>query len=98
MQSVETMSEWILYWHSLDTEVRALAERLLERFAVTVGDLPAIAAHHAPSPAASTGVRWKSRSRGKHDSSSGGRQRRWLPQVGRTVRRIKLQARQGPVA
>ena len=46
MQSIEAMSEQILYWLSLDMQVRALAERLLERFAVTVGDLPASAAHH----------------------------------------------------
>ena len=38
---------FILYWLSLDTEGRALAERLLHGFAVTVGDLPASAAHHA---------------------------------------------------
>ena len=50
MQSVETMTERILYWLSLDMQVRALAERLLERFAVTVGDLPASAAHHHPEP------------------------------------------------
>jgi hypothetical protein len=42
----ETMTERILYWLSLDTEVRALAERLLQRFAVTVGDLPASTEHH----------------------------------------------------
>jgi Putative helicase len=42
----ETMTEQILYWLSLDTEVRALAERLLQRFAVTVGDLPASTEHH----------------------------------------------------
>jgi hypothetical protein len=41
-----TVEERILYWFSLDTQVRALAERLLERFAVTVGNLPASAAHH----------------------------------------------------
>jgi hypothetical protein len=41
-----TIEERILYWLSLDTQVRALAERLLQRFAVTVGDLPASAAHH----------------------------------------------------
>src|SRR6516165_2126909 len=41
-----TVEEQILYWLSLDLQVRALAERLLERFAVTVGDLPASAAHH----------------------------------------------------
>src|SRR5260370_26896 len=46
MQSVETMTEQILYWLSLDMQVRALAEKLLDRFAVTVGDLPASAAHH----------------------------------------------------
>ena len=50
MQSVETMTEQILYWLSLDMQVRALAERLLERFAVTVGDLPASAAHHHAEP------------------------------------------------
>ena len=50
MQSVEAMSDRILYWLSLDMEVRALAERLLERFAVTVGDLPASAAHHHAEP------------------------------------------------
>ena len=50
MQSVETISERILYWLSLDTQVRALAERLLQRFAVTVGDLPASAAHHHAEP------------------------------------------------
>ena len=46
MQSVETLTERLLYWLSLDVQVRALAERLLERFAVTLGDLPASAAHH----------------------------------------------------
>jgi hypothetical protein len=50
MQSVEIMTERILYWLSLDMQVRALAERLLERFAVTVGDLPASAAHHHAKP------------------------------------------------
>src|SRR5438874_13749347 len=50
MQSIEAMSEQILYWLSLDMQVRALAERLLERFAVTVGDLPASAAHHHAEP------------------------------------------------
>src|SRR5207245_7751257 len=50
MQSVESMTERILYWLSLDMQVRALAERLLERFAVTVGDLPASAAHHHAEP------------------------------------------------
>jgi hypothetical protein len=46
MQAVETMTERILYRLSLDVVVRALAERLLQRFAVTVSDLPASAAHH----------------------------------------------------
>src|SRR5437016_10358761 len=50
MQSVEAMSERTLYWLSLDTQVRALAERLLQRFAVTVGGLPASAAHHHAKP------------------------------------------------
>jgi hypothetical protein len=46
LSSVEEMTERILYWLSLDMQVRALAERLLERFAETVGDLPASAEHH----------------------------------------------------
>ncbi len=50
MQSVEAIRERILYWLSLDTQVRALAERLLQRFAVTVGDLPASAQHHHAEP------------------------------------------------
>ena len=50
MQAVETMTERILYWLSLDMQVRALAERLLDRFAVTVGDLPASAAHRHAEP------------------------------------------------
>jgi len=45
MPQSSTIEERILYWLSLDLQVRALAERLLERFAVTVGDLPASAAH-----------------------------------------------------
>jgi len=45
-----TIEEQILYWLSSDLQVRALAERLLERFAVTVGDLPASAAHHHAEP------------------------------------------------
>src|SRR5207302_10778019 len=45
-----TIEEQILYWLSLDLRVRALAERLLQRFAVTVGDLPASAAHHHAEP------------------------------------------------
>ena len=48
MQSVEAMSERILYWLSLDMQVRALAERLLQRFAAS-------AAHHHANLAASTG-------------------------------------------
>jgi hypothetical protein len=44
------MTERILYWLALDMEVRALAERLLERFAETVGDLPASADHHHSEP------------------------------------------------
>ncbi|SRR6266568_2176243 len=63
MQSVETMSERILYLLSFDTQVRSLAERLLQRFAVTVSDLPASAAHHDASTAAYIGIRSKSRSR-----------------------------------
>jgi len=50
MQSVEAITERVLYWLSLGTQVRALAERLLERFAVTVGDLPASAPHHHAEP------------------------------------------------
>src|SRR2546429_7625500 len=50
MQSVETMTEQMLCWLALAMQVRALAERLLERFAVTVGDLPASAAHHHAEP------------------------------------------------
>ena len=45
-----TVEEQILYWLSLDLRVRALAERLLQRFAVTLGDLPASAAHHHAEP------------------------------------------------
>src|SRR6266576_1596625 len=46
----DTIEERILYWLSLDLQVRALAERLLQRFAVTVGHLPASAAHHHAEP------------------------------------------------
>jgi hypothetical protein len=46
LSSVEEITERILYWLSLDMQVRALAERLLQRFADTVGDLPASAEHH----------------------------------------------------
>jgi len=35
MLQSDTIEERILYWLSLDLRVRALAERLLERFAVT---------------------------------------------------------------
>ncbi len=50
MSQSMTTEEQILYWLSLDLQVRALAERLLQRFAVTVGDLPASAAHHHAEP------------------------------------------------
>jgi hypothetical protein len=50
MPQSSTIEERILYWLSLDLRVRALAERLLQRFAVTVGDLPASAAHHHAEP------------------------------------------------
>ena len=63
MQSVEAISERILYWLSLDTQMRVLAERLLQRFAVTVSDLPASTAHHDESTAAYIGIRSKLRSR-----------------------------------
>src|SRR5260370_11258951 len=46
MPQSSTIKERVLYWLSLDTQVRALAERPLEGFAVTVGALPASAAHH----------------------------------------------------
>ena len=45
LQSMTT-EEQILYWLSLDLQVRALAERLLQRFAVTVG--PASQCHAPP--------------------------------------------------
>ena len=44
--AVEDIKEKVLYWLSLDRRVQALAERLLDRFADTVGDLPASAGHH----------------------------------------------------
>jgi len=50
MQLVETMTQRILFWLSLDTQMWALAERLLQGFAVTGGDLPASAAHHDAEP------------------------------------------------
>ncbi|MGH3430411.1 MAG: TraI domain-containing protein, partial [Terriglobales bacterium] len=46
MASVEQLTERILYRLSLDMKVRALAERLLHRFAETVGDLPASERDH----------------------------------------------------
>lgn len=46
MVSVEELTEKIFYWLSSDLQVRALAERLLHRFAETVGDLPASEKHH----------------------------------------------------
>ena len=50
MLQSSTIEARILYWLSLDMRVGALAKRLLERFAVTVGDLPASAAHHHAEP------------------------------------------------
>jgi hypothetical protein len=50
LPSVEDITERVLYWLSLDMQVRALAERLLGRFAKTVGDLPASADHHHSGP------------------------------------------------
>ena len=50
MRSVEDITERVLHWLSLDMQVRALAERLLHRFAETVGDLPASAEHHHAEP------------------------------------------------
>ena len=41
LRSLEDIKERVLHWLSLDMQVRALAERLLDRFAETVGDLPA---------------------------------------------------------
>jgi hypothetical protein len=64
MQSVEAISERILYWLSLNTQVRALAERLLQRFAVTVSDLPASTAHHDASTAAYISAFARSRAQG----------------------------------
>jgi len=43
LAQVKDISEKILYWLSLGVQLRALAERLLDRFADTVGDLPASA-------------------------------------------------------
>ena len=50
MLQSSTIEEPILHWLSLDMWVRALAERLLERFAVTAGDLPASAQHCHTDP------------------------------------------------
>jgi hypothetical protein len=47
---VEQLTDGILYWLSLNMQVRALAERLLHRFAETVGDLPASEKHHHAEP------------------------------------------------
>ena len=46
LRSVEDIKERVLHWLSLDMQVRALAERLLDRLAETVGVLPASAEHH----------------------------------------------------
>jgi hypothetical protein len=46
MPSLDQLTDKILYWLSLDTQARALAERLLVRFRAMVGDLPASAEHH----------------------------------------------------
>ncbi len=43
---MEALTDKILYRLSSDLKVRALAERLLHRFAETVGDLPASERHH----------------------------------------------------
>jgi conjugal transfer pilus assembly protein TraI len=43
---VDQLTEKILYWLSLDTQARALAESLLVRFHAMVGDLPASADDH----------------------------------------------------
>lgn len=50
MLSVEALTDKILYRLSSDLQVRALAERLLHRFAETVGDLPASERHHHAEP------------------------------------------------
>jgi hypothetical protein len=44
------ITERVLYWLSLDIQVRALTERLVGRFAKTVGDLPASADYHHSEP------------------------------------------------
>ncbi|HEV2399889.1 MAG TPA: hypothetical protein VGS27_23310 [Candidatus Sulfotelmatobacter sp.] len=50
MHSVEAMSERIPYWPSLDVQVQALAERVLERFAVTVATCRPAPRHATPNP------------------------------------------------
>ena len=45
-----TIKERTLYWLSFGTQVRALAERLRQGFAVTMGDQPASAAHYHAGP------------------------------------------------
>jgi hypothetical protein len=46
LPSVEDITKRVLYCFSLDIQVRALAERLLDQIPETVGDLPAGAEHH----------------------------------------------------
>ena len=50
MLSVEALTDKILYLLSCDLQVRALAGKLLHRFAETVGDLPASEKHHHAEP------------------------------------------------
>ncbi len=50
LASAEELTEKILYLLALDMRVRALAERLLQPFAETVGDLPASEKHHHSEP------------------------------------------------
>jgi hypothetical protein len=50
LASLEYTKERVLYLLSRDTQVRALAERLLGRFADMVGDLPASADYHHANP------------------------------------------------
>jgi hypothetical protein len=58
MSQSSRIEERTLYWLSLNTQVRALAERLLERFAVTVGGLPASAAHRLMTGWSRTRLPW----------------------------------------
>jgi hypothetical protein len=53
MQSIEDITERILYWLSLDTQVRALTARLLERFAVKWPNCQPAPNTVTPSPATS---------------------------------------------